>query len=117
MRLSRSTFVRWFAAGDDNPNNQFVELTLHPRYAPSCKYDLSRHTLQNNQGDTFTFPDGFWIQRGATVGVYVGSGQSNATELYWGRSGGVFNQPGDCIKFQGPTWNGPYRLGLGKACP
>jgi len=111
------TFVRWFAAGDDNPNNQFVELTLDPRYAPSGKYDLSRHTLQNNQGDTFTFPDGFWIQRGATVRVYVGAGQSNATDLYWGRSSGVFDQLGDCIKFQGPTWNGPYRLGLGKACP
>jgi len=47
----------------------------------------------------------------------VGAGQSNATDLYWGRSSGVFDQLGDCIKFQGPTWNGPYRLGLGKACP
>jgi murein DD-endopeptidase MepM/ murein hydrolase activator NlpD len=105
------TFVRWLAARDDqNPNNEFVELTLNPRYAPAGVYDLTRHTLRNNQGDTFTFPDGFRIRQGATVRVYVGPGQNSSTELYWGRSSGVFNPMGDCVRLQGPTWVGAYRV-------
>jgi murein DD-endopeptidase MepM/ murein hydrolase activator NlpD len=111
------TFVRWLAARDDlNPNNEFVELTLNPRNAPSGTYDLSGHTLRNNQGDTFTFPGGFRMQQGTTVRVYVGSGRDSPTELYWGRNSGVFDPMGDCIRLQGPTWRGPYRLGLGIAC-
>jgi murein DD-endopeptidase MepM/ murein hydrolase activator NlpD len=111
------TLVRWLAARDDlNPNNEFVELTLNPRNAPFGTYDLSGHTLRNNQGDTFTFPGGFRIQQGATVRVYVGSGQNSPTELYWGRDSGVFDPMGDCLRLQGPTWRGPYRIGLGTAC-
>ena len=79
--------------------------------------DLSQFTLRNNQGDTFTFPNGFRIQRDTIVRVYVGSGQNTASELYWGRSSGVFDPLGDCITLQPPTPLGGYRLGLGKACP
>jgi hypothetical protein len=91
-----------------NPNNEFVELTLDPRYAPSGTYDLSRYTLRNNQGDTLTLPDCFRIHQGTTVRVYGGAGENTATELYWGRSTGVFNPMGDCVRLQRPTRGGPY---------
>lgn len=110
------TFIRWLAISQD-PNSQFVELTLDPRYAPSGTFDLSKATLRNNQGDTFTFPDGFAIHQGVTVRVYAGSGQNSASELYWGRSNGIFDPTGDCVYFQAAGWRGPYRLGLGKVCP
>jgi murein DD-endopeptidase MepM/ murein hydrolase activator NlpD len=105
------TYVRWLATHDDqNPNNEFVELTLDPHFAPSGTFDLSRYTMRDNQGDTFTFPDGFRIQQGATVRVYVGTGQNTATELYWGRSSGAFNPMGDCVRLQAPNTPGAYRV-------
>lgn len=106
------TYVRWLAANDDqNPNNEFVELTLDSRYASAGTYDLSRYALRNNRGDTFTFPDGFRMQQGLVARIYVGSGQNSSTELYWGRVSGVFDPMGDCIRLQRFDGATTYRIG------
>jgi hypothetical protein len=113
------TYVRWLAVQDDrNPNNEFVELTLDSRFAPSGTYDVSRSTLRNNEGDTFTFPDGFLIHQGAPVRVYMGTGQNSSTELYWRRNSGVFDPMGDCVRFQRPgtVGRGYAVVGPGGTC-
>jgi hypothetical protein len=43
-------------------------------------------TLENGDGDTYSFPDGFTLTAGGTVRVHTGSGTDSSSDLYWGAS-------------------------------
>lgn len=98
------TAVRWMGVKDDqNPNNQFVELALDPRFAPSPSYDLSGFKLRNTRGDEFTFPAGFTLQPDRPVRVYSGAGQNSATDLFWNLGRGAWEHlSGDCAHLVRP---------------
>ncbi len=70
---------------DDDPSTDFVdkELVIIENPGPADQ-DMTGWTLNNNQLDTYQFPDGF-ILRGETV-VYVWTKRGTDTEfdLYWG---------------------------------
>jgi uncharacterized repeat protein (TIGR01451 family) len=83
---------------DDNPNNEFVEISLDNRFAPSGSVDLTGFRLVNNKGDVFNFPNGFVLRDGSPVKVYSGSGINTNAELYWGQSRGMWNNMGDCVR-------------------
>jgi len=98
------TAVRWMGVKDDqNPNNQFVELALDPRFAPSGSYDLSAVRLRNTRGDEFTFPAGFTLPQDRPVRVYSGAGQNSATDLFWNLGRGAWEHlAGDCAHLVRP---------------
>jgi uncharacterized repeat protein (TIGR01451 family) len=88
---------------DDNPNNEFVELTLDRRFATSGTFDLTGFRLLNNNGDAFNFPGGFILRDGSPVKVYSGSGVNTNTELYWGQGQGMWDNMGDCARRFNPS--------------
>jgi murein DD-endopeptidase MepM/ murein hydrolase activator NlpD len=111
------TRLRWMGYADSqNPNNEFAELTLDPRFAPSGSFDLTGFTLSNNAGESFTFPDGFVIHQDAPVRVYARSGTNTDTELYWGRSAPAWDPMGDCAHLVRPNGRTMYRLGVLTSC-
>jgi endonuclease YncB( thermonuclease family) len=57
--------------------------------------DMSGFTLADEAGNTYTFPDSFGLDAGATVRVHTGDGTDTTTDLYWGRGSGVWNNDGD----------------------
>ena len=116
------TAIRWMGYRDDqNPNNEYVQLELDPRFASSGVSDLTGFRLQNNRGESFQFPDGFAIQQNRPVRIFTGSGKNTATELYWKLSHGVWDNRGDCAHLM--LINGRlmdpllmYRLRYGPTC-
>ena len=60
-----------------NPNNEFVEITVDPRFA-SAPVALRGFLLQNKLGETFAFPD-LTLEPGASLRVYTGQGNRHGT--------------------------------------
>ncbi len=48
--------------------------------------DLSGWTMENEEGQTYSFPSGFTLAAGDTVRVHTGSGSDSGSDLYWGAS-------------------------------
>ena len=94
------TEVRFQGVRDDqNPNNEYVEITRDNRFAPAT-LDLTGFTIKNKAGDTFTFPAGFTLTTTRTsVKVFTGAGTNSATEVYWGQSSGKWNNAAECVRF------------------
>jgi hypothetical protein len=110
------TKVRWAGINDNqDPNNEYVELTIDPRFYPDPTYPLGGCTLRNNLNERFTFPAGYRLPTGQTIRVYSGSGVDTATEFYWGRTSGAWNNNGDCLHLIRPTGNVTYAIMYGHA--
>jgi murein DD-endopeptidase MepM/ murein hydrolase activator NlpD len=104
------TVFRWMGVRDSQyPNNEFVEVTLDPRFAPTGSADLTGFSLRNNNGDTFNFPSGLILRSDQPIRVFTGAGTNTSTTLFWGRSSGVWNNVSDCVRLVSPT-GGQYRL-------
>jgi hypothetical protein len=104
------TAIRWLGYRDDlNPNNEFVEISLDPRYAPSGVQDMTGYTIRNGKDDTYTFPAGARLLVDRPIRVYSGSGQNTDITLYWGRASGVWDNAGDCVRLVTPR-GGVYRI-------
>ncbi|MDZ7702499.1 MAG: lamin tail domain-containing protein [Halobacteriales archaeon] len=83
------------APGDDNDNlnGEYVVFAN----AGDATLELGGWTLADDAGHVYTFPDGTSLEPGATVTVHTGSGTDNATHLYWGAGGAVWNNGGDTV--------------------
>ena len=66
----------------DTLNDEYIEFTN----TGSADEDMTGWTLENGDGDTYTFPDGFTLTAGGTVRVHTGTGTDSSTDgdLYWG---------------------------------
>jgi len=83
------------AEGDDRENlvDEYVVLT---NTGPDT-VDMGGWRLADAAGATYTFPDGFSLDPGASVTVHTGSGTDSATDLYWGSGRPVWNNDGDTV--------------------
>lgn len=111
--MAPGALTAWSWMGKDdahNPNNEFVGITLDPRFAATSSCDLSGFTLRNNRGDVFSFPAGFRIQVGQPVLVYTGPGVSTDTVLFWGLGAGVWDNARECARLV-YAGGGAYSLG------
>ncbi|MFT4947552.1 MAG: competence protein ComEC [Natronomonas sp.] len=83
------------AAGDDreNLNDEYVVFTN----SGSEAVQLSGWTVEDEVGKTYTFPDGFTLEAGASVTLHTGSGTDTETDLYWGAESPVWNNGGDTV--------------------
>jgi len=111
------TNVRFQGVRDDqNPNNEYVEVTRDNRFAPAT-LDLSGFTIKNKAGDTFTFPAGFTLTTTRTsVQVFTGAGTNTQTELYWGQTTGKWNNTADCAKLFNGAGSIRNQAGWGLGC-
>ena len=96
-----------------NPNNEFVEITVDPRFA-SAPVALRGFLLQNKLGETFAFPD-LTLEPGASLRVYTGQG-SPARGAAWR----ILAPPGwdgwgECAQLVHPS-GGRYRVGYRSGC-
>jgi len=111
------TRLRWQGIDDRrNPNNEVVEVTLDPRYAPPA-FSMKGITIRNDAGDVFRFPADFTLTRDRpTVRIFSGPGTATDRALYWGHPHGVWsNRPAtDCAVLTYP--NGvTYTMHYGRA--
>ena len=89
------------APGDDNdnPNGEYVVLAN----AGEAPLDLGGWTLTDAAGHAYTFPATVTLDPGATVTVHSGSGTDNATHVFWGADGAVWNNGGDTVTVRAPN--------------
>ena len=81
------------APGNDaeNPNGEWVEIVNEGSEA----VNLGGYSLKDAATHIYTFP-AFTLQPGATVHLYTGQGQDDASSLYWGLAEeAVWNNGGD----------------------
>ncbi|GAA0196691.1 lamin tail domain-containing protein [Haladaptatus pallidirubidus] len=57
--------------------------------------DMTGWIVEDEAGNTYTFPSGFNLASDNTVRLHSGSGSDTTTDLYWGRSSSVWNNDGD----------------------
>jgi competence protein ComEC len=83
------------AEGDDreNLNDEYIVFAN----AGDEPLDMSGWIVEDEVGKTYTFPDGFTLEAGATVTLHTGSGTDTATDLYWGADSPVWNNGGDTV--------------------
>jgi murein DD-endopeptidase MepM/ murein hydrolase activator NlpD len=112
------TRVRYAGVNDaTSPNNEFVDVTIDPRYVSGGTFDLSGWRLRTNSGMTYTFPTGTKLtSTSPTVQVYTGGGLNTPTQLYWGQASGVWNNLGDCAHLLNAAGTYLYQVTYGPAC-
>jgi len=111
--------VTYMGVRDDlNPNNEFVELTLDPRFnSGNTTRSLTGYALRNLAGETYAIPDGTVLRDGQPIRVHSGSGVSGETVLFWGRGQPAWNNLGDCAQLFAPNGVRRYRLSFnGASC-
>jgi endonuclease YncB( thermonuclease family) len=86
-----SVSVPEISLSGDTLNDEYVDLTNDG----STLLELSGWTLEDEAGYTYAFPDSFTLGAVDTVRVHTGDGTDTATDLYWGRGTGVWNDDGD----------------------
>mgnify|MGYP003603617795 CR=1 FL=1 len=54
--------------------------------------DFTFWTLEDENNNTYSFPEGFVLLPGAAVKVHTGQGNATETDLYWGRDDLVWDE-------------------------
>ena len=83
------------ASGDESQNLNDEYITFENR--GDTALDLGGWTVTDAADHTYTFPDGFVLDPGATVTLHSGSGTDTDSDLYWDAGSAVWNNGGDTI--------------------
>lgn len=65
--------------------------------------ELSGWTIENEDGHTYRFPEGFSVQPDERVTLYTGEGEDTETDLYWGSDKAIWKNDGDTITVKDDT--------------
>ncbi|WP_311171789.1 lamin tail domain-containing protein [Halobellus ordinarius] len=89
------TEVNADAEGDDreNLNDEYVVF----ENTGNDPLELSGWTVEDEAGRTYTFPEGYTLDSGATVTLHTGSGSDTETDVYWGSGSPIWNNDGDTV--------------------
>jgi len=92
------TEVRAMGYRDDlNPNNEYVEISLDPAFAPAS-LDIGGATIRTRGGIQYTVPAGTLLTTGApAIRIYTGAGTNSATTLYMGKPTGIYDNRRECV--------------------
>jgi len=82
------------APGDDNLNLNDEYVTLSNR--GDSALDLEGWTVTDEANHRYEF-GAVTLDPGASVRLHTGTGEDTATDVYWGRSGAVWNNGGDTV--------------------
>jgi micrococcal nuclease len=83
------------APGNDNENLDGEYVVFENR--GEVTLDLSGWTVRDEAGHEYVVPEGTTVATGGRLTLYTGSGTDGDGELYWGRSGAVWNNGGDTV--------------------
>jgi micrococcal nuclease len=83
------------ASGNDNTNLNNEYITIENTGSETL--DLSGWTVTDAVGHTYTVPSGVTLAPGEAITLHTGSGTNTQTDLYWDRSGAVWNNGGDTV--------------------
>lgn len=83
------------ASGNDNTNLNDEYITVEN--TGSEPLDLSGWTVTDAVGHTYTIPSGVTLAPGESLTLHTGTGTNTQTDLYWDRSGAVWNNGGDTV--------------------
>jgi hypothetical protein len=61
------------------------------------RLDLSGWVVENDDGQTYVFPDGFVLDAGEHVTLHSGDGTDSETDLYWGATKPIWDDDGDTV--------------------
>lgn len=86
------------APGNDHENENGEWVVIENQ--GSFSVDMTGWTLADEADHTYTFPDGFTLDAGASVTVYSGSGTDTDSELYWGSDAAIWNNSGDTAELR-----------------
>jgi hypothetical protein len=83
------------AEGDDreNLNDEYVVF----ENTGDSPIDMSRWTIEDDVGQSYTVPDGFILNTNETVTLRTGDGTDTDTELYRGSKSPIWNNGGDTV--------------------
>jgi hypothetical protein len=81
------------ANDDNNLNDEYVTY----ENTGDDPLGLTDWTVRDEDGTTYTFPDGFVLDPSETVTLYTGRGTDTESELYWGRADEVWNNGADTM--------------------
>ncbi|QIO25029.1 lamin tail domain-containing protein [Haloarcula sp. JP-L23] len=83
------------ASGDEreNLNDEYIVF----RNTGDGPLDLGSWTVSDEAGKTYTVPEGYTLDAGATVTLHTGSGTDTDTDLYWDAGSPVWNNGGDTV--------------------
>lgn len=87
------------APGDDNENLNAEYVVLEN--VGEGPVDLAGWTVRDEAGHTYTFGT-LTLGAGDSVTLHTGSGTDTATDVYWGRTGAVWNNDGDVVTVETP---------------
>lgn len=59
--------------------------------------ELSGWTVENEDGQSYAFPEGFVLDAGDSVTLHSGEGADSETDLYWGATDPVWDDDGDTV--------------------
>jgi micrococcal nuclease len=83
------------APGNDNENLDGEYVVFENR--GEAPLDLSGWTVRDEAGHEYVVPEGTTVAPGGRLTLYTGSGTDGDGQLYWGRSGAVWNNGGDTV--------------------
>jgi micrococcal nuclease len=89
------TQIHTDASGNDNTNLNEEYITVEN--TGSATLDLSGWTVTDAVGHTYTVPSGVTLAPGETITLHTGTGTDTEADLYWDRSGAVWNNGGDTV--------------------
>ncbi|MBK8250064.1 MAG: Ig-like domain-containing protein [Gemmatimonadetes bacterium] len=101
---------------DQNPNNEYIEVSRDPRFAPAS-VALAGATIRTKAGTVFTFPATATLTAAdATIRVYSGAGTSTASTIYLGRTTPAYNNLHECVEVLNASGQLRGRAGWGTGC-
>lgn len=97
-RTDGSLVVTEIAPDPDSPDREHLddEYVVFEN-AGDGPLDLSGWTVEDEAGRTYTFPDGYVLDAGATVTLRTGTGTDTDADLYWGSGSAIWNNDGDTV--------------------
>jgi hypothetical protein len=85
-------------ATEPGATHEYVDLASHAESA----VQMEGWALRDESGTTYTFPS-FKLPAGATVRIHVAKGIDSTADLYWGRTGSVWNNGSDTAYLYDPS--------------
>lgn len=99
-----------------NPNNEYVEVSRDPRFAPAT-LSIAGAQVRTKAGVVFTFPAGATLSAATpTIRVYSGAGTNTATTYYMGRTTEAYNNLHECVEVLNSAAQLRGRVGWGSGC-
>lgn len=112
------TKVRWMGPNDAlNPNNEFIELTIDPRFGPK-KVKLNGYRIRNNKNQNVKIKSDRIFNSKSVIKIFSGRGKDSKNQIFLNQKNELWSDLGDCVRLYDKRGNLLYYFKVGNAtCP